>query len=156
MPVRIDEAGFEANSRVCGVAIAAHTLRTLEKWRANLGDYDRVMIMVAVAAISSERLLRADLPPRYRSLAVPLDPALAGKVNIASIAHATGLNRETARRKVNALVAAGQLARDADGDIAFPPGFTQSARIRAQARAQLGEIAAIANQLERMKVLVAQ
>ncbi len=156
MPVRVDEAGFEANSRVAGVAITAYTLRALEKWRTNLGDYNSVMVMVAVIAISSERLLRADLPPRYRSLAAPLDPALIGKANIASIAHATGLNRETARRKVNDLIARGHLVRAADGAIGFPPGLTQSDRIRAQARAQLGEIAAIANQLERMKVLVAE
>lgn len=154
MPVRIDEAGFEECSRVAGVAITAYTLRALEKWRTNLGDYDSVIIMIAVIAISSDRLLRIDLPADYRSLAVPLDPALIGKVNVSSIAHATGLNRETARRKVNELVEQGHLARAADGNISFPPGATQSDRIRDQARAQIGEIAAIANQLEKMNVLV--
>lgn len=153
MPVLIDEAGFEECSRVAGVAITAYTLRALEKWRANLGDYDSVMIMIAVIAISSDRLLRIDLPPEYRSLSVPVDPALIGKVNVASIAHATGLNRETARRKVNALIAQGNLARAADGDISLTPGLTQSDRIRDQARGQLGEIAAIANQLIKMGAL---
>ncbi|MGQ0660087.1 hypothetical protein [Sphingosinicella sp.] len=153
MPVRVDEAGFEECSRVAGLAIAAYTLRSLEKWRTNVGDYDSVMIMVAVIAISSERLLRADLPAKYRSLSVPLDPADLAKVNIAGIAHATGLNRETARRKVNGLVERGQLVRAEDGSIALPPGLTQSNRIRDQARTQLGEICAIANQLLRMGVL---
>lgn len=153
MPVRIDEAGFEERSRITGLAIAAHTLRTLEKWRTNLGDYDSVMIMVAVITISAERLLRADLPAQYRSLSVPLDPALHSKVNIASIAHAIGLNRETARRRVNDLVEQGQLVRAEDGGISLPPGLTQSDRIRDQARAQLGEIVAISNQLLRMGVL---
>lgn len=154
MPLRIDEARFEALSRVAGVAIAAYTLRTMERWRATLGDYDSVMIMVAVVVIGAERLLRADLPDEYRSLATPLDPALIAKVNIAGIAHATGLNRETARRKVGELVAGGHLARARDGSISLAPGLSQSDRIRGQARTQLGEIAAIVNQLARMGVLV--
>jgi hypothetical protein len=153
MAVRVDEAGFEECSRVAGLAIAAYTLRTLEKWRTNLGDYDNVMIMISVIAISSDRLLRAELPAEYRSLAVPLDPALHAKVNISSIAHATGLNRETARRKVNGLVGRGQLVRAGDGGISLPPGLTQSDRIRDQARTQLAEICAIANQLIKMGVL---
>ena len=153
MPVRVDEAKFEQCSRVAGVAIAAYTLRALERWRANIGDYDSVMIMVSVIAISSDRLLRADLPERYHSLATPIDRAWVGKVNIPSIAHATGLNRETARRKVNELIEQGRLARAEDGNISFPPGVTQSGRIRDQARGQLGEIVAVANQLARMGVL---
>jgi hypothetical protein len=154
MPVRVDEARFEQCSRVAGVAIAAYTMRAMERWRSTLADYDSVMIMVAVIAIGSERLLRADLPEEYRTLAVPLEPGTAGKVNVAGIAHATGLNRETARRKVNALIERGQLVRDQDGSVSFPPGLSQSSRIRDQARAQLGEIAMVAEQLERMGVLV--
>lgn len=154
MPVRIDEAGFEQCSRVAGVAVAAYTLRAMERWRTNVADLEGAMIMLAVIAISAARLLREeDLPEQYRRLEAPIDRALLTKVNIAGIAHATGLNRETARRKVNELIAAGQLVRAEGGGIAFPSGLAQSGRIRDQARGQIGEIVAIADLLERMGVL---
>jgi hypothetical protein len=155
MPVRVDEAGFEACSRVAGVAIADYTLRAAERWRTNVPDLEGAMIMLAVIAISAARLLRADdMPAAQRTLDEPIDRGLLTRVNIAGIAHATGLNRETARRKVNELIAAGELVRDKDGSISFPPGRAQSDRIREQARGQLAEICAIADQLERLGVLV--
>src|SRR6185295_4451363 len=96
-----------------------------ERWRQNLADYDCVMIMIAVIAIGSARLLRAGFPAEYRGLAAPIDPALLGKVNISSIAHATGLNRESARRKVNDLVEQGLLTRFPDGSVGFREGLVQ-------------------------------
>lgn len=154
MPFRVDEAKFEQCSRIAGVSVAAYTMRAMERWRANLVDYDCVMIMIAVIAISSDRLLRTDFPERYRSLAAPMDPALLGKVNISSIAHATGLNRETARRKVNELIEQGLLARDRRGNVSFRAGLVQEERIRSQIRGQIGEIAAIAGQLQRIGAIV--
>ena len=154
MPLRVDEAKFEECGRVAGIAIAAYTLRAMERWRATLTDYDCVMIMVSVIAISAERLLRAGIPAEYQGLGTPIDPALLRKVNISSIAHATGLNRETTRRKVNDLVEQGLLTRFEDGSVGYRPGLIQEDRIRAQVRAQVGEIAAAANQLMKIGVLV--
>ena len=153
MPVRIDEAKFEECGRVAGAAIAAYTMRAMERWRVTLTDYDCVMIMISVIAIGTARLLRGEFPAEYRSLAVPIDPALLGKVNIAGIAAATGLNRETARRKVNDLIEQEMLVRHDDGSIGLRPGLMQEERIRGQTRAQLGEIAAVVNQLVRIGVL---
>ena len=153
MPVRIDEAQFEKNSRLAGIVIALSTMRSMEKWRQNLTDYDCVMIMVAVIAISSERLLRTDLEPELRRIDTPMDPKRRTKVNISSIAHATGLNRETTRRKVNDLIEQGLLARLEDGGIGFRPGLVQENRIRDQIRGQLGEIVMVANQLRKLGVL---
>ena len=110
--------------------------------------------MVSVIAISAERLLRAGIPAEYQSLGAPIDPALLRKVNISSIAHATGLNRETARRKINDLVEQELLVRFADGSVGFRPGLVQEERIRSQVRGQTGEIAAIVNQLVKVGVLV--
>ena len=154
MSMRIDETAFEENGRLAGIAIAAYTMRAMERWRANLTDYDCVMIMIAVMAISAERLLRAELPPRLRRLDAPFDPKKLNKVNISSIAHATGLNRETTRRKVNDLIEQGLLARFEDGSVGFRPGLVQEERIRNQIRGQVSEIAAVANQLIKMGVLV--
>ena len=154
MPLRVDEAQFEENGRLAGIAIAAYTLRAMERWRAHLTDYDCVMIMVSVIAISSERMLRAGIPPEYQSLNAPIDPAMLAKVNISSIAHATGLNRETARRKVNDLVEQELLVRFEDGSVGFRAGLVQEQGIRSQIRGQTGEIAAIASQLMKIGVLV--
>jgi hypothetical protein len=153
MPLRVDEAGFEECSRVAGVAVAAYTLRAAERWRANVADLESAMIMIAVIAIGAGRLLRADLPERFRSLAAPLEPGMTARVNVAGIAHATGLNRETARRKVNELIAAGELVRSGNGDISLPPGLVRSERVRDQVRGQIAEICMVAEQLERMGVL---
>ena len=153
MPLRVDEAKFEESGRVAGIAIAAYTMRAMEKWRANLTDYDCVMIMVSVIAISAERLLRGGIPEEYRSLDAPIDPAMLSKVNISSIAHATGLNRETTRRKVNDLIEQELLTRFEDGSVGFRPGLVQEERIRSQIRGQLGDIAAIVNMLVKMGVL---
>jgi hypothetical protein len=153
MPLRVDEEKFEECGRVAGIAIAAYTMRAMERWRANLTDYDCVMIMVSVIAISAERLLRAGIPEEYRSLSAPIDPAMLSKVNISSIAHATGLNRETTRRKVNDLIEQELLTRFEDGSVGFRPGLVQEERIYSQVRGQVGEIAAIVNQLVKIGVL---
>lgn len=154
MPIRVDEAGFENNSRVAGVAVADYTLRAAERWRANVADLEGAMIMLAVIAISSARLLRAELPEDQRTLDYPLDRSLLTKVNVAGIAHATGLNRETARRKVNELIEAGELARSERGGISLAPGLVRSERFRDQLRGQIAEICAITEQLERLGILV--
>ena len=152
MPVRIDETKFDECGRVAGAAVAAYTMRAMEKWRRTLADYDSVMIMISVIAIATARLARGEFPAAYRSLAVPIDPKLLGKVNISGIAHATGLNRETARRKVGELIERNMLVRNPDGGIGLSPGLMQEERIRDQVRGQLGEIAGVAEQLVRMGV----
>ena len=153
MPLQVDETQFEENGRLAGIAIASFTMRAMEKWRMNLSDYDCVMIMIAVIAITSEPLLKTGLDPEYRTLKKPIDPKLVRKANISSIAHATGLNRETTRRKVNSLIEDGLLMRLEDGSVGFRAGLVQEDRIRDQVRGQLGEIAAIANQLQKIGVL---
>ena len=153
MSLRVDEAQFEEKGRLAGIAVASYTLRTMEKWRARLTDYDCVMIMIAVIAITAGRLLRTDLAPEYRRLAKPMRRPMLARCNISSIAHATGLNRETTRRKVNDLIEQELLTRDADGSIRFREGLVQEDRIRDQIEGQLREIAALANQLLKMEVL---
>ena len=69
------------------------------------------------------------------------------------IAAATGINRETARRKVNKLIAAGLLERAEGGSIRFSPGFSQRQEPSAMTRAQLDALVRIANELMRDGVL---
>ena len=153
MAIRVDDTQFEEKGRLAGVAIALFTMRAMERWRAHLTDYDCVMIMISVVAITSEPLLRAQLEPEETRLSAPIDRTKLRRANVSSIAHATGLNRETTRRKVNDLIRQELLFRFEDGAIGFRPGLVQEDRIRDQIRGQLSDIAAVTNQLMRIGVL---
>jgi Fic family protein len=113
--VAIDEREASANSRLTAIHLSLLTLRWMEYWKRNVADYDCAMIALAVVAITAERWTRAELEPELRDLTRPLPGEHLTVCNVSSIAAATGLNRETARRKVNALVAQGILAKDENG-----------------------------------------
>ena len=118
----IDSAAADANSRLTGIRLAVLTTRLMELWRRGTRDSDTTMILVAVAAITAERFTRAGLSDdqKIARQLVPLEKL--APCNVSSIAAATGLNRETARRRVNALVKAGALNRLEGGEIVYPVG----------------------------------
>ncbi|MGZ8346437.1 MAG: hypothetical protein ACXWUP_04910 [Allosphingosinicella sp.] len=155
MPVRVDESELERSGRPAAIALALYTLRAMEGWKRFVPDYDCSMIMVAVIALTPARLLRIEMEPEYGRLSKAIDLNLLQKCNIASIAHATGLNRETARRKVNDLIRRGLLARLDDGTIFFREGLTQEAAVSDLVRRQLNEIATVTNRLMKVGVLAA-
>jgi hypothetical protein len=154
MGIRIDERQMSRSDRPAGIALAMHMLRAMEYWRRDIPDCDCAMIMIAVIAITGERLLRAGLSTEAGSLDRPIDPAMLGRCNVSSIAHATGLNRETARRKVNDLISRGLLVRGEGGGIGLSPHPEQEAELRALIQRQVSELAGIANQLVKIGVLV--
>ena len=125
MALVIDSEAADANSRLTGIRLAVLTTRLMELWRRGTRDSDTAMIMVAVAAITAERFTRGGLSNDQKTLdwAMPLERL--APCNVSSIASATGLNRETARRRVNALVKSGDLIRSKGGEIAFPLGRMQ-------------------------------
>lgn len=125
MPVVIDSDGATANSRLTAIRVTVLTARLMELWRRGTRDTDTALILVSVAAITSERMTRAELEPELRALENEVPEEMIGTCNVSSIAAATGLNRETARRRVNALVREGALVRNEKGEIYFPPGFLQ-------------------------------
>ena len=120
MQLTIDKNAATATSRLTAIRLALLTSRAMEHWRAEVGDNESAMILLAVVAISGERLTRADLPENLRSVETALPPGYAAGCNISSIASATGLNRETSRRKVSALIERGFLCRSPQGEIGFP------------------------------------
>ena len=126
MALVIDNDGADANSRLTGIRLAVLTTRIMELWRRGTRDSDTAMIMVAVAAITAERFTRSGLSDEMKALdqAVPLD--MLAPCNVSSIAAATGINRETARRRVNALIKSGALMRLEGGEIVFPVGYMQN------------------------------
>lgn len=146
MALVIDSEGADANSRLTGIRLAILTTRMMELWRRGTRDSDTAMIMVAVAAITAERFTRAGLSDEMRTLdwAMPLD--LLAPCNVSSIAAATGLNRETARRRVNTLVRAGALIRSENGEIAFPLGRMQDPETAALVRKLLEAVTRFVNE----------
>ena len=126
----------------------------MENWRRDVGDNDKAMILLAVVAICGERLTRTELPEALRSVATPLPPGVAAECNVSSIAAATGLNRETTRRKVNALLEAGYLQRSDEGEISFPRARQQDPETLEFLRKQLEAVARFANDAIRDGVLV--
>lgn len=146
MALVIDSDGADANSRLTGIRLALLTTRIMELWRRGTRDSDTAMIMVAVAAITAERFTRAGLSDEMRTLdwAMPLD--MLAPCNVSSIAAATGLNRETARRRVNALVRAGALIRSENGEIAFPLGRMQDPATAALVRKLLEAVTRFVNE----------
>ncbi|HEX8225331.1 MAG TPA: hypothetical protein VF605_16070 [Allosphingosinicella sp.] len=151
----IDNEAIEANSRLTAIRLALLTSRAMENWREGVGDNDSAMILLAVVAITGERLTRTELPQDLCSIATALPPGYAAGCNISSIASATGLNRETSRRKVSALIERGYLCRCPGGEICFPPDRQQDPAILEFVRRQLEAVARFANDAIRDGVLVA-
>jgi len=149
----VDDALASANSRITGIRLSGLTLRWMENWRRNVGDYHSAMILLAVVAITSSRLLRTELDPELRDMRNPVPEPLLASCNISSLAAATGLSRETTRRKVNELVERGYLVRDEDRKVRFRPGYLQDDRAVELVRKQLDCFAQVAVELVRDGVL---
>lgn len=156
MSLVIDGDSADANSRLTAIRVAILTTRCMEIWRRGTRDAVTAMIMVAVVAIRSERLTRGKLGSDLKSLSQVVPDGLLGTCNVSSIAAATGLNRETARRRVNALIQSGSLVRTEDGEIALPPGRVQEPEIREMIRKHLEAITRFVNESMRDGVLCAK
>jgi len=145
MQILIDEDAAARNSRLTGIRLAILAARVVELWRRDVHDVQNAMIIVAVIAITSEKLTRAELPPEHRTLANYLPLEQLQKCNVSSIAAATGLNRETARRRVEALIRAGSLIKTPEGEIALPPERVQEPAALALVRKQLEAVTRFVN-----------
>ena len=155
LQLTLDNDALEANSRLTAIRLALLTSRCMENWREGVGDNDSAMILLAVVAICGERLTRTELPEPLRSVATPLPPGFAAECNVSSIAAATGLNRETTRRKVNALIETGYLDRSGEGEISFPTQRQQDPATLDFVRRQLEAVARFTNEAIRDGVLTA-
>lgn len=142
--VDIAEEAASGRSRLIAVRLASLTLRCMENWRREFGGYDETMILMAVAAITSDKILRTELPEHLLSLEVPIPEEQLSDCNIASIAAATGINRETVRRKIESLTKAGFLGRRENGSVCFAGGVQQRPNVVAAVRSQLDALRRLA------------
>jgi hypothetical protein len=149
-----DACKAEANSRLVVLRLATLILRMRAGWAELFGDLDTAAIALAVASIHADRLLRAeDLSPEVRNLENPLPEHLYGRCNIASVAVAAGLNRETARRKIRKLEEAGILEREGS-DVRLAANLSQRGDLLKLVRAQVDFLRKTADDLMRDGVIV--
>ena len=152
LAIRRDEA--EGKGRIIGLRMALMTLRLMEHWRLHLGaDYESAMIVLAVAATSMEKFTRTAFDPHLQDIRNAVPPEQLGKCNISSIAFAVGLNRETARRKVNRLVEAGTLLKCPEGSLRLSQQYTLSVPTAEMMQRQLETLVQTANELVRDGIL---
>ena len=153
---RLTICGDEAlgKTRIVGLRLAMMTLRLMEHWRLHLGaDYESSMIVLATAATTMEKFTRSAFEPELHDIRNTVPTEHLAKCNIASIAVAVGLNRETARRKVDRLVDAGILIKGADGSIRLSQDYTLSVPTSEMMQRQLETLVQTANELVRDGVL---
>lgn len=160
MVLSVEREVAEAKSRLVHVSLLALNLRLMENWRSvqvamsgAVPDYESTMILMAIIVIGAEKLLRTELDPELQTLARRLPQSRFSKVNFSSIAAATGINRETVRRKVNDLQEAGVVVRDKEG-IRIAHGVLQFEILRDIIDAQLDAVTRTVNQLSRLGVLL--
>lgn len=130
------------------------TLRLMERWRGLVDDNDCAMVMMAVALINTESLTQTELVEQgIADLRDGAPPNLLRRCNVSSVAGATGLNRETTRRKVAHLVEIGLLARSADGHVYLHPELRIREEMVQTVRSQLETFAKAADDLFRAGTL---
>jgi len=150
----IHKSKAEARSRPVGLRFAMMTLRLLEHWRTHLGvDHDSALIVMAAAAITMEKFTRTDFDPDQRDIRTVMRADQLTKCNVRSIAAATGLNRETTRRKVKALVESGVLLSEG-ASIRLSPEYTRSVATTDMLQSLLETLVHSTNELARDGVLV--
>ena len=147
-----DDAQFRFNDRLAGIRLGALFLRQRRAWAELFGGDDAAAVMIAIAVIRSERILRDPSNSGTKSFSEAIPDGELGPINISSIATATGINRETARRKVRELIHAGKLVADDEG-LRFAPGFTQEPAFAEAVREVVENLRSAANDLLRLGIL---
>ena len=99
-----------------------HTLRTMRLFADLFGDYDLVMIFLSVAEVGLQAVFHlAAINPEAVEIKELYERLSSAGLSVFSIAEATGIARETVRRKVHQLVSRGFLAiRERDKNIYLP------------------------------------
>ena len=134
-------------SRPAVIALCVLTLRVMENWRAIVAqltgkpaDTDDTMIVMAVVAIGAEKFTRGVLEAELHNLATAMPLGRLNQCNYRSIAAATGMNRETVRRKVLRLQGLGILENVEPDGIRVAPIFAAQEEVKATIRSQVDAI----------------
>lgn len=160
MSSRVSDEQMEAKSRPGVIALIVLTLRLMENWRAVISlatsetlDADSGLIVLAVVAIGAEKFTRDELEPELGSLAAKMPPGRLSRCNVTSIAAATGIKRETVRRKVLQLQALGILEKVEPDGIRVSAAFAARPEVRSIVQAQVDAVVRATNQLRSFGIL---
>lgn len=155
MPLVVDDREAEESSRLVSIRLVLLTLRYMENWRQLVDDCEKVLILLALAAINGERFTRGEaLERELQDLRTTLPHDRLRYANISSVAAATGFNRETTRRKINELIEAGIVLRTSRGRLRFNPDTREVHRVVELVRRQLDVLVRAANDLMRDGVII--
>ena len=155
MKFKVDEAQAEAKTRVIALHMALTGLRIFEERRRVVDkDIEKIMIMMAVTAITSEHLARSDARESFDDLRQALPDDQIAPCNVSSVAAAIGLPRETTRRKIQQLIRSGALRRTDNGTIALNGDAYRTPAVYEMIRRQAGEIARIASVFSEHGIIV--
>lgn len=156
----LSDKEMETKSRPSVIALCVLTLRLMENWRAVVSqatgratDTDCTMIVMAVVAIGAEKFTRTHLDSALHNLETAMPQGHLNKSNLSSIASATGINRETVRRKVSGLEKVGILENNEVDGIRVTPSFASRDEVRGIVQAQVDAIARATTQLRSFGVL---
>jgi hypothetical protein len=126
-PPRVLHERRDETSRLFAIAFGHFFQRVCRLQMAHSdGDIDLAIIAGAAALVGTDGMMRDPATRReYANLAKVVGDRQRG-CNALSIAEATGLPRETVRRKMKRLVEMGILVRRGVGDYIWQPGVLQS------------------------------
>lgn len=127
-PLQVVRAEDMDNSRLFTIHFLRFFLRAARQMtEAFDGDMEMAIIAQAVAISTVEALLReSNFKDEFRSLDTVVGTERQRGCNALSIAQATGLPRETVRRKMLRLVEMDILVKRGKGDYIIRPGVVQS------------------------------
>ena len=129
---RVAAPGNDANSRIFAYLLASFLARADHLRRKQFeDDIDLAVIAEAVAiAAIDPRMRDPEFVREFSSLEKLVGIERQRGVNALSIAAATGIPRETARRKIKRLLALGVLAETGRGKYVLKPGYLQTPVMR--------------------------
>lgn len=90
------------------------------------GDMAKFLLVNALAAANVQRLMSSPLRQDYEDIETRVPAELQVPANALSLAEATGMPRETVRRKLKELLASGMLVEDERGGYRLRPGALQT------------------------------
>lgn len=151
--LRIDQTKAAAKSRIALIHLGDFSLNLISNWRDRLPDIESMLIVLAVLVIRGGRLTRAAIAEDHADLATRVPPDMLGRCNIASVAFATGLNRETVRRRAKRLIEQNLLMYEEDGSLGLASGLLQLPVSKEITQKQLRLLARCANALLREGML---
>jgi len=126
------QSEFREKSRVFLYELSECFCKVLPAYSQHVqNDLAKLLIVHALGASNIQRLMATTQRVPYESVDVRIPGELQVPSNALSIADSTGLPRETVRRKLKELMAAGLVMEDSRGGYRLKPGSVQTEELQA-------------------------